>query len=138
MSQTQGKTISDEEFKKKSAALASGEKKKVVIPVIPPVNDTPRVKGAIMAKKAMTPEEFAKAHPEMKRDPAKDKAKEKPAKVKKEPKVKEPKIPKPLTIHQNWLIDIRRFAVELGIKEGQVIKATVTTKDGAKALLIEF
>lgn len=53
-------------------------------------------------------------------------------------KKKEPKVRKNLTVHKHWLIDIRRFAETLGIKEGQALTGRTKTKNGVKILELEF
>ena len=62
----------------------------------------------------------------------KTKGKKKPAKK------KEPKVRKNLTVHKHWLIDIRRFAETLNIKEGQALIGRTRTKGGKKFLELEF
>jgi len=51
---------------------------------------------------------------------------------------KEPKVRKNLTVHKHWLIDIRRFAETLNIKEGQALTGRTKTKNGVKILELEF
>lgn len=56
----------------------------------------------------------------------------------KSPVKKEPKVRKTLTVHQHWLIDIRRYSKELGIAEGQKLNGVVRTKKGKKILELSF
>ena len=59
-------------------------------------------------------------------------------KTKKKAVKKEPKVRKNLTVHKHWLIDIRRFAETLNIKEGQALIGRTRTKGGKKFLELEF
>jgi len=59
-------------------------------------------------------------------------------KTKKKTASKEPKVRKNLTVHKHWLIDIRRFAETLNIKEGQALIGRTKTKNGVKILELEF
>ena len=69
--------------------------------------------------------------------PSKKKETPKKAKPKAEPKVKEKKPPKPLTLHNNYLVDIRRHRKHLEIDETRsgnelIVKESSMTVDGKK------